>query len=544
MRTYRVILLTTIMVFIALLAVWASPDVTERTYTFTQFGQEVGEIKVTVVNDRSGRRVINETRYEGLKVDVRTDYVFKGTQFPLRPEVYTFTLTTPTGGMNMKAEWVEGFTYTIGGVKEVISRNDVFPLDNNAIADYALTTWLLTSETPDESLDFGLVLPAMMANNPQVIDGTLFYKGTEQVDGVLALKYVVSIGGLKVNIWVEEETRLLLKLEIPAQGVKISSHGTDEATSRDLSNVYDVEERQVKVPVEGGSIEATLSFPQKGSVNGKAVVLVAGSGPTDRDGNNPLIPGNVDNLKEIAYFLAEEGIMSLRYDKRGIGGSSSLMDMETPSFNLYKDDLISCVDFLRTVEGVKEVYVAGHSEGSTLAIMAANEVEDLEGLILLSGPGFRHSYILKTQIGALQAGGQTKARLLQALDALYGAIRDDEPFEISDYDIPDAYAPIYHSLINQRTFVKDWLDVDPRELLGNVKIPVSIIQGDADTQVSVDDAYSLASALPEDKREVHIFPGVDHVLKFTGDTPLPYGDPSRRVDDEILKAILTFIVAP
>jgi pimeloyl-ACP methyl ester carboxylesterase len=195
----------------------------------------------------------------------------------------------------------------------------------------------------------------------------------------------------------------------------------------------------------------------------------------------------------------------------------------------------------------KKIYIAGHSEGSTLAIMAGNERRDLAGLILLSGPGFKQAEVLRAQIEeagimAEESGAPQgfKTILLTALNDLYEALRNDTPFDITKYEMPEDYKAIYLSLANQRDFAKEWIDVDPSELLKEITAPVCIIQGDADTQVTVADAQSLAAAIKGE--ELHIFQGIDHVLKKVGTTPLPYGDPLRRVDGQVLKTILEFIV--
>ena len=82
--------------------------------------------------------------------------------------------------------------------------------------------------------------------------------------------------------------------------------------------------RQVRFPGAGGiELAGTLVLPMNSELQKvPGVVLIAGSGPTDRDGNNPLIPAKIDLLKQIAELLADAGIASIRYDKRGIGQST------------------------------------------------------------------------------------------------------------------------------------------------------------------------------------------------------------------------------
>jgi alpha-beta hydrolase superfamily lysophospholipase len=309
-------------------------------------------------------------------------------------------------------------------------------------------------------------------------------------------------------------------------------------------------EKEVQVPVRGGSLAATLSFPADAAGKVPGVVIVAGSGPTDRDGNNPLTAGQINTYKEVAHHLVSRGIAVLRYDKRGIAESAGLVSSETPPFDWFAEDVASCVEFLKSVEEVKSdsVFIAGHSEGGVLALMAAASGSEVTGLILLSTPGYSLRDTYRLQVGAqgdaLESMGVTgmKGRMLAALDDLYEAIRTGGPFDYSIYGLPQEYAAFYLPLDLQREFAEGFLSADSAELAGQVDVPICIIQGTADTQVSVDNALALVASIGDpDKVEAHIIEGVDHVLKPTEGEPLPYGDPSRRVSPEVLKAIEGFV---
>lgn len=311
---------------------------------------------------------------------------------------------------------------------------------------------------------------------------------------------------------------------------------------------YEIDEREVKIPVEGGHLAGTVAVPanlnEARSI--PTVILVAGSGPTDRDGNNPLFPVEINTLKEIAHYLSSKGIITLRYDKRGIKGSSGLMEKETASFKTYRDDLIGVIDYAKKIDNVKknEVYVAGHSEGAMLTIMAAESGADLSGLILISGSGFTHGETLRKQITAIgkqyENAGQegVKKEMLKALDDLYQVVRNGGSFDIEEYNIPDEMKNTYLSLANQQNFVRGWLDTDPVELLEKIDQPVSIIQGTNDSRVGVEDAEKLASAVPEKRLELHIMDGINHFLKEAQP-----GNPAskKRIDSELLEMIYQFV---
>ena len=310
---------------------------------------------------------------------------------------------------------------------------------------------------------------------------------------------------------------------------------------------YKIKEKEVFISTEGGKIAATLTIPQGTAKPSKAIVLVAGSGPTDRDGNNPLIKVKVDTLKELAHYLSSNGIVTLRYDKRGIKGSSNIEQKTTSSFNMFKYDLDQVINYLKESKFInkKELYVLGHSEGAMLTIMSASDRNDLAGIILIAGAGFPHAKVLRSQIenyGKMyEVAGQKwiKKELLTALDDLYSAIRNDASFDIENYDIPDDLKVIYLSLANQKEFARDWLDLDPANLLKRVKTSVCIIQGTNDSRVSVDNAKNLASVVSKERLDLNIFEGINHFLKKADPG---YINPSQRIERELLDTIYDFVM--
>ena len=309
---------------------------------------------------------------------------------------------------------------------------------------------------------------------------------------------------------------------------------------------YEIKESEVAVPIKGDKIFGTLAKPEGINKDIPLVILVAGSGPTDRNGNNPLLGREINTLKEIAHYLSSNGIMTYRYDKRGVGESSELTKEEAPTFFDYRDDLITIIEYLDNYPQVKEdnVYVLGHSEGSMLTIMAAEKGADLDGLILVAGSGYTHGETFKTQITAIadqyeEAGIKgAKAEMLEALDDLYKAIRTNSDFDINEYDIPDKMKDTYMSLATQPKFVKDWLDIDPVALLKEIDQPVCIIQGSNDGRVGVEDAKMLASAVPDKRLELNIIKGVNHFLKKAEAGNLAY---EQKMPDELLKIIYNFV---
>ncbi len=334
--------------------------------------------------------------------------------------------------------------------------------------------------------------------------------------------------------------------KFPFELNKVADKADDKKEKNYALGEYNVKETEMKVPVEGGKLAGTLAVPESLDDKSPVVILVAGSGSTDRDGNSPILRSEIDTLKEIAHYLTSNGVITFRYDKRGIKGSSELMKGEPDSFLSYRNDLIAVVDYIINHDQIKkdEIYILGHSEGSMLSIMAAEKGAKVDGLILVSGSGHTHAQTLRTQISASaeqyeEAGySEVKEEMLKALDDLYEAVRTDSSFDISEYDIPDKMKDIYLSIANQQKFAKDWLDIDPVNLLENVNKPVCIIQGTADGRVGVKDAELLASAVSEKNLELHILEGVNHYLK-KAQTGSPA--PNERIDQNLLNIISKFV---
>ena len=135
------------------------------------------------------------------------------------------------------------------------------------------------------------------------------------------------------------------------------------------------------------------------------VLLLSGSGPTDRNGNSPMLPGKNNSLQMLAEGLASNGIASLRYDKRGVGESAKAMMAEADlRFETYVDDAVAWCEQLRKDKRFSAVIIAGHSEGSLIGMLAAKRC-NAAGFISIAGAGRAAADILRTQLaGKLPPG--------------------------------------------------------------------------------------------------------------------------------------------
>ena len=216
------------------------------------------------------------------------------------------------------------------------------------------------------------------------------------------------------------------------------------------------------------------------------VLLVAGSGPTDRDGNNPLLPGKNDALKLLAIGLARRGIASLRYDKRGIGASTSTLAEKDLRFDDFVADAVAWLRELRAQRRFSRVAIAGHSEGALIATVAALR-EPVEGVVTLEGAGRPAATVLREQLAAQLPAGSP---LLSAADRIVGELSAGR----TTPDVPATLAAAFRPSV--QPYLISWFRYDPARELGLVTAPRAIVQGTADVQVTRTDGDALHAAAP------------------------------------------------
>jgi hypothetical protein len=264
----------------------------------------------------------------------------------------------------------------------------------------------------------------------------------------------------------------------------------------------------VEVTISGpqGTLAGTLVDPGK---DPPAILIIPGSGPTDRDGNNPLgVKGGV--YRQLAEALAAKGVATLRIDKRGMFGSkAAIPDANDVTIAAYAADAHAWVDMLRAKTGRKCVWLLGHSEGSLVALKAAQDSGGICGIILVAGAGRPYGEVIRAQLRANPANAPLLAAGEAAVDQLEAGKRVDSA------TLPAPLQPLFRD--NGQGFLIEAFSYDPAKLVGAIKLPVLILQGDKDLQVAVTDAELLKSAQPA--ATLKLLPGVNHVLK-----PVPGDD--------------------
>jgi uncharacterized protein len=256
--------------------------------------------------------------------------------------------------------------------------------------------------------------------------------------------------------------------------------------------------QEIALQTPTGSISGTLTI-SAGSESSPVVLIIAGSGPTDRDCNSPLgIQTNA--YKMLAEDLARLGISSLRFDKRGIGESQAAMSAESVlRFETYIHDVVSWISLLKADERFSEVVLLGHSEGSLIGILAAQQAE-ADRFISVAGVGRPADKLLQEQLKS-QLSPQLMEESNQILDSLRAGLTVDKvnPF----------LAALYRQSV--QPYLISWIKYDPAVELSKLTIPVLIIQGTTDLQVKEEDAKLLSAAKPDAK--LLLIKNMNHVLK-------------------------------
>lgn len=283
-----------------------------------------------------------------------------------------------------------------------------------------------------------------------------------------------------------------------------------------------------------GTIYGTLETPQvAGQTRIPLVLLIAGSGPTDRDGNNTMA-GTNNSLKMLSEALVKRGIAVMRYDKRGIAASAKAMVSESDlRFETYTEDALGFIHLLQTEGKYTSITVVGHSEGSLIGMIAAQKA-GVQGFVSLAGAGFPAGQILRKQLGK-----QLTPTVMQECEKLLSEL---EAGKTTSTTPPMMLASLFRPSV--QPYMISWLRYDPRVEIKRLSCPVLIMQGMTDIQVSVEDAQSLAAANP--KASMILVNGMNHVLKAVSsdmkEQVASYSNPMLPVVPTLVDGIAKFVL--
>lgn len=259
------------------------------------------------------------------------------------------------------------------------------------------------------------------------------------------------------------------------------------------------------------------------------VLIIAGSGPTDRNGNNQQYENN--SLKMLAEALADSGIASLRYDKRSVGASVAPNVRESDMrFEDFSTDAEKWIKLLADDERFQNIIVLGHSEGSLIGMLASQTTAVCK-YISVAGAGRKANVILLDQIKTSSPFFTIPATNI--LDSL------SRGYTVSS--LPPALFPLFRPSV--QPYLISWFKYDPAVEIAKLEIPVLIVQGSTDIQVPVSDSELLAEANPRAK--LVIVEGMNHVFKEApaerGANIETYSKPDLPLIDGFAEEIIGFI---
>lgn len=290
----------------------------------------------------------------------------------------------------------------------------------------------------------------------------------------------------------------------------------------------------LQAPGPNGALSGTYVPSGAGA---PVALIIPGSGPTDRDGNNPL-GVTAAPYRLLASALAERGVASVRIDKRGMFGSTAAGDGNAVTVADYVRDTRSWIESIRRHTGADCVWLIGHSEGGLVALAAAQEPAGICGAVLIAAPGRRLGDMLREQLRANPANAPLLNQAMAAVDRLERGERVDVA------GLHPALGQLFAPAV--QGFLISVFAADPAQLAAAVRRPLLIVQGQRDLQVSEADARRLAAAQPA--AQLVLLPQVNHVLKrVAGDDRAAnlatYRDAALPLADGVAEPIARFITS-
>lgn len=343
----------------------------------------------------------------------------------------------------------------------------------------------------------------------------------------------ITYDGDKVNISIDLKG-MLIKITGELKGEEIKATFTQNGGTYPITLTRYKEQpvtyETISIPVENGDLKVALEKPTEEKPSPVALII-AGSGPTDKDGNS-VIAGKNDSLKMLAEGLANEGIATIRYDKRGVADNAGLFTKEEDvSFDLFADDAVKIIQYLQSNEAFTSVHVIGHSEGSLIGMIAAQKT-GVESFVSLAGAGREVDELLLEQLA-----GQLTPALTTETKNVITSLKKGEIVENVSPELQGLFRP------SVQPYMISWLKYNPASIIQKLENRTLIVQGTNDLQVKVTDAEALKKA-KKDATLLYL-EGMNHILKVAptdrARNLATYSDPTLPLHEELIPAICAFI---
>lgn len=484
-------------------------------FTIAIRGQRVGQENVTVTRSADGW-LISATGSQAAPANLTIDkfearYTADWQPRSLAIEATAGTLMSMTStfsGTSVTNDLMQGGQKSV--TTQTVSPRTVI-LPNNFFGAYeALAAQLHTSA-------IGATFPVYVAPQAE-ITGTVMSITTQRVqtpDRTIALRHfglsMKNPGGIVgVDVSIDGDGRLA-RVAVPAAAIVVLRSDLSNVMTRDASYQND-KDQAVFIPALGFALAATTTTPPNVTANQKlpAIVLIGGSGPTDRDETAFGIP----IFGQLSGALANAGFLVVRYDKRGVGQSGGRP--ESATIHDYAEDAVAIVNWLRKQKQVdqKQIALVGHSEGGAVALIAGDLAGDkVAALGLIAAPGMTGREIVLAQqqhtLASATNPADEKLAMVQLQNRILDAVTTGNGWDT---------IPMAARRAADTPWFKSFIEFDPAVAMKKADQPVMIVQGARDVQmppVNADRLETLArarkgKAAPLTKKV--ILPGINHLL--------------------------------
>jgi pimeloyl-ACP methyl ester carboxylesterase len=498
----------------------AAAQPTEGTASFRVFlkGSAIGGEEATVRRTPAGITITSNGRLAA-PLDLVTRQCVLRYDTNWRPIDLTVDAVARGAGLSIKTTFADGkATSEIKHAGAPATKTDTVKPDTLVLPHLFFSTYealaMRLASIPDGSSFPAYIAPQAEITIKQNARSTQKIETARRVIDVRAYALTFQNPGspLDAIVWTDETGRLL-KFEIPAQSLIFVREDLASVATRTLVVNRDGV-LSVRIPGNGFNLAGTLSQPagpapaeSKGRY--PAVVLVGGSGPTDRDET----VSNIAVFALLATPLADAGYHVLRFDKRGVGQSGGRS--ETATLQDLAEDVRAIVEFLRKRRDVdpKRIVLFGYSEGALVSLLAASRDEDLAGVVLAAGSsGTGGELVLEQQQYLLSKMNLPEAERATRIDLqkrIQAAVLGQGKWD----DIPE---PLKRQA--NTAWFQSFLGFTPASVMSKVKQPLLILQGEIDRQVPVHHADRLAELararkkVPAEAVLVVKLDGVNHLL--------------------------------
>ncbi len=528
-------------------------------FVFLQGNQPVATEEFELWQTDTGLRMLSGFQMEMMELELQARL---DVDTQLAPTDYELSVQIPSGDQYVRAQFEDGSVNL-----HIVVGNDTLDLpltgeppfvllDNNLVSHYMLVHRLVQQAPADEDLDVTAVVPQATRAFPSIVRPLKPAVGSTGNATVTLARHPLRLGDLEVVYYTFGDTVvaagyptqqvMAYRADLYPEGLQILTTEAPEPPPEGVS------ETEVTFTSDGLTLAGTLALPEEMDAPVPAVVFLHGSGPVDR---NESVPGlEIDLFRALAHHLAQAGIGSLRYDKRGVGESEGIFNQASMTDLL--GDSLAAMAFLGASNDIDagQLYAIGHSEGAILAPILASEGL-VSGIVAISGATV-HSldWILIEQTRMIgEASGLPADVLQKQLDQTQGFIDfakqshsewDDVTYEDMKEYVPELTQEGFdgYRMGMALSWWREHFLHDPLGVVQSVDVPVLIIQGEKDLQVPYTEAALYAQALNDagnDDVALHVLPDMNHLVRYHPEDPNPE---YRHLDDPVDERVLDIIV--